>query len=329
MFKGSLAQLIGFTGILLFPLLVSAQGTGCWLRDATAPTPSTVYVLCEQGTVHVTTDGGTTWTARDTFAKSSLRTVESTDANHVLVAGDNGLILATEDGGKTWQPRTSNTTEHILSLSAVGSQVWGSGFSGVVINSADAGRTWKVQETGTRMTLQNIYFLDANRGWAVGWSGTILRTLDGGKKWEEVKTKESSWSLTSVYFRDANNGWAAGFGGQMLRSSDGGATWRKLDSAVKAELKDVEFDRSNRAWVTSDEQFLMSTDGGEKWTPVKPSKNFFLRKLFKVGDTLWAVGQLGVLKQGAGTDWTPIASLVPAAAPRPVAPAAAPPAQKK
>lgn len=329
MSKGtSLARLIGSIGVLALPFLASAQGTGCWLRDAVAPTATTVYVLCEQGTVHITKDAGATWLAVDTGAKTKLTSMAAVDTDHVVLVGDSGTILATGDGGKTWQAVVNDkketvTKENLLAINNAGSQLWTSGFDGAILHSTDGGRTWDTQTSGTTMGLEDIFFLDANRGWAVGWSGTILRTADGGKKWEDVKSKNATWTLSSVYFRDANNGWAAGFAGQLLQSRDGGATWEKQDSSVKASLKDVMFDNANRAWITSDEQFLLSEDGGVKWRAVKTDRNVFLRRLIPVGNSLWAVGQLGVLKQGTGLTWTAVASLVPAAA-KPPAAAAAP-----
>jgi len=277
--------------------------------------------------MNITADGGATWSAVDTGAKVKLRAMAALDAGHAIVVGDGGLILATDDGGKTWRERNDAknkhfTPQHLLALSAVGNQLWTSGFDGALWHSVDGGRNWEVQKTGTHMALEDIYFLDADHGWAVGWSGTLLRTLDGGKKWEAINSKAlaAAWSLSSVYFHDLKNGWAAGFSGQLLRSRDGGATWEAQDSSSKSWLKDIEFDSSNRGWITSDEQFLVSEDGGEKWNPVKIQKNLFLRKLLHVGDSLWAVGQLGVLKQGPGLTWTPVTSLVPRAASQVVTP---------
>src|ERR1019366_8777121 len=103
MSKGtSLARLIGSIGVLALPFLASAQGTGCWLRDAVAPNAATVYVLCEQGTVHITKDGGTNWLAVDTGDKVKLNALAALDADHVIAIGDRGTIIATSDGGKTW-----------------------------------------------------------------------------------------------------------------------------------------------------------------------------------------------------------------------------------
>jgi photosystem II stability/assembly factor-like uncharacterized protein len=131
--------------------------------------------------------------------------------------------------------------------------------------------------------------------------------VDGGKKWQAVASK-AQWSLTSIYFSDANNGWICGFSGQLLRTKDSGATWEVLPAPSKAWLKDVSVDRSNRMWIAADDQFLVSEDGGAKWRAVPVLTQAFLRKMLPVGNSLWAIGQLGMMRQ-EGADWKPVDTL--------------------
>jgi hypothetical protein len=74
----------------------------------------------------------------------------------------------------------------------------------------------------------------------------------------------------------------------------------------------VAVDRAKRVWITADDVFLVSEDGGEKWKPVEVEDHLYLRKLFYVGDNLWALGQLGLMRQdGTSVNWKLIESLVP------------------
>ncbi len=302
---------------LLGVSLAGAQETSCRFRDGAAPTASVAYVLCEPSTVMVTTDGGATWAARDTGAEGRLRAITFTDVNRGFVAGNGGLLLATEDGGKTWQVRQTGTTESLTDIEFVGQSGWISGYTGVLLHSGDGGRTWTRQTTGTSQSLESIFFLDAERGWAVGWAGTILRTANGGRNWEQIKTSAASWSLSSVYFRDAKNGWAVGFAGQILRSRDGGTTWDAQTSPVRSWLTCVLFDGSNRGWITVDDGFLVSEDGGESWRSLPVGKQAFLSKMVRVSDSIWALGQFQALKQAdAKMAWQKIEKLVPIAAGR-------------
>jgi photosystem II stability/assembly factor-like uncharacterized protein len=299
---------------LILPLLAFASDTQhCYLRDAAVPTASTAYLLCEQGLLYSTSDAGATWAAHDTGASVILHAVSFFDATHGLVVGDTGTLLATDDGGKTWQMRTSGTTQHLLSVFTLGNQAWTSGFDGTLLHSADAGRTWDKQNSGTTMALESIFFLDAERGWSVGWSGTILRTADGGKTWTTIKTDAAEWSLATVRFFDANNGWAAGFSGQLLHSTDGGITWKALKSPTQSWLTSLAIDRSKRLWVAADDHVLVSEDGGQNWQAIPVPSSFFVARVFSVGDSLWGLAALGLVKQtGPGLQWKHDETFIPA-----------------
>jgi photosystem II stability/assembly factor-like uncharacterized protein len=311
-----LAKLMGAGALLLLPLLAAASDKDhCYLRDASAPTPSSAFLLCEQGLVYATTDSGATWTARDTAASVTLHAISFSDENHGFVAGEGGTLLATGDGGKTWQARNTGSTEHVLTIFTLGDRAWAGGFDGTILYSSDRGATWAKQKAGTTMALENIFFLDPDHGWAVGWSGTILRTADGGKTWENVKTAAASWSLAAVHFNDLKNGWAVGFAGQLLRSGDGGATWVAQKSPAQSWLTSVAADHSNRLWIAGDDQLLHSEDGGGTWHAI-PVENMFVSRVFPLGGSLRALGELGILKQGGSTglEWKRDETLVPAGA---------------
>ena len=64
-------------------------------------------------------------------------------------------------------------------------------------------------------------------------------------------------------------------------------------------------------WVTYDDGLLKSEDGGATWKPIKTEGRYFLSRLFRVGDTLWAVGQSVILRQTGPSEWKRIDSLVP------------------
>jgi photosystem II stability/assembly factor-like uncharacterized protein len=301
---------------LLLPLLASASDKEhCYLRDASSPAASSAYLLCEQGLVYGTTDSGATWTAHDTGAAVILHGISFFDGTHGITVGDEGTLLATEDGGKTWQARSTGTKEHLLSIFTLGKEAWTGGFDGILLHSADGGRTWTKQNSGTSMALESIFFLDADHGWAVGWSGTILRTVDGGKTWQLIKTDAASWSLAAVRFIDAKTGWAVGFSGQLLRSRDGGATWEVQKSPALSWLTSLAVDRSKRIWIAADDHLLVSEDGGNNWKAIPVEGNYFIARVFPMGDSLWALAELGILKQtGNGLQWKHDESFVPAGA---------------
>jgi photosystem II stability/assembly factor-like uncharacterized protein len=300
-----------FAGLSLFSTsLFGSDKDHCFLRDVSAPSDSTAYLLCGQGFVYATTDGGATWNPRDTGASEVLHGIAFADSTRGFVVGDAGTLLGTTDGAKTWQRRTANTKEHLLTIFALGNEAWAGGFDGTLIHSPDGGATWSKQDSGTTMALEGMFFLDANHGWIVGWSGTILRTSDGGNKWERIKTDAATWSLGAVRFRDLKEGWAAGFEGQLLHTRDGGATWEAQKTSSTSDFTGIALDRANHVWIAADDQVLES-DNGEQWRSVAVDNNPFITKIFTLGTSMWALGELGLFKQTAER-WQADDNFVPA-----------------
>jgi photosystem II stability/assembly factor-like uncharacterized protein len=295
--------------LCLAPAVLSAADDehNCTIRDAAAPSSSITYVLCEQGLLLVTGDEGATWATRKIADASGLSAMSFITVNRGLTVGDGGAILATVDGGKTWTRRTSGTTENLSGIQMQGEEGWTVGFDGVILHTADGGGTWAAQKSGVTQSLEALYFLDAKNGWAVGWSGTILHTADGGNTWKQVKATAAMWSLSSIHFTDAQNGFISGFAGQLLRTKDGGATWDPVKTPYSGWLTSVTFDNSNRAWITTDDGLLLSTDGGSTWKMTNGEAQFFLNKLRRTPSAVWALGPFGLMKQtGSGTEWKKI-----------------------
>jgi photosystem II stability/assembly factor-like uncharacterized protein len=284
----------------------AAEERACNMRDAALPTNSITYVLCEQGLLLVTKDEGATWAQRKIASPGALRAVAFLDVNRGVTVGDRGAILATDDAGRTWKARESGSTENLTDIQMVGEQGWIVGYDGVILHSADGGKTWSKQNSTVSLSLECLYFLDAQNGWASGWSGTVLHTTDGGNKWQVVKIPGAQWSLSSIFFSDPRNGWISGFAGQLFRTRDGGATWETKKTPVSGWLTSIGFDGANRGWITTDSGFLMSQDGGETWKLQPTETQLFLNKVLRNTGTTWALGPFGLLKQTGATQWKKI-----------------------
>src|SRR6185295_4458124 len=109
----------------------------------------------------------------------------------------------------------------------------------------------------------------------------------------------------------AKNGFISGFAGQLLRTKDGGATWTGVKTPYSGWLTAVTFDGAGRGWITTDDGFLLSTDGGDNWKLVPNESDtesqLFLNKLLRTTGVVWALGPFGLMKQtGDGTKWKKI-----------------------
>jgi photosystem II stability/assembly factor-like uncharacterized protein len=288
-----------FALIAVLPAFAADERT-CTMRDAALPTNTQTLVLCDQGLVLVTSDDGGTWSTRRIGPNGGFRAISFSDPTSGLAVGDGGQIFATSDTGRTWQARSAGVKDNLTDIQMNGKEGWIAGYSGVVLHTGDGGQTWTPQNTGTKLSLEALMFSDDLNGWAVGWSGTVLHTTDGGKTWNAVKNTGASWTLSSIYFRDDKLGFLSGFAGQLFRTKDGGKTWEQRKTPVSGWLTSMAGDAANRIWITTDEGFLVSADGGDSWKLQKAETKLFINKLLRNTGSIWALGPFGLLKQQAG-----------------------------
>jgi photosystem II stability/assembly factor-like uncharacterized protein len=129
--------------------------------------------------------------------------------------------------------------------------------------------------------LNDVYFIDAQRGWAVGDWGVIWHTEDGGRQWH-LQHLAVDCSLHSVFFIDEKTGWAAGgythpythtSRGILLFTRDGGRCWQLHDKLLLPSLRRIRFFDSRRGWAIAARCDLFpaglffTSDGGLSWSP--------------------------------------------------------------
>ncbi|MEZ5401824.1 MAG: YCF48-related protein [Bryobacteraceae bacterium] len=278
-------------------------GPPCWIQDAVA-IGSDVWLACDRGAVIHSSDFGKTWQRHPIPAEYRVRSMAFVDAKRGFVVGDNGALLKTTDGGNQWTPARPPVENDFREIFFLGERGWLAGYGGTMLHTADGGETWTPQDTGTRQSIEAIYFVDANRGWGVGWAGTVLRTVNGGETWEEIRAPAAEWSLSGVYFKDANEGWAVGMLGQILHSTDGGKSWEAIGSGSKSWLRAVYVDASGHGWITAENDILETADGGKTWKQAGKEGWIFLERFVHVNGELWAVGPFGIYRKAAGdNEW--------------------------
>jgi photosystem II stability/assembly factor-like uncharacterized protein len=275
---------------------------GCRIADGAA-VGQNIWLLCSEKRLLASSDQGKTFRQVALATDVRLRAMAFLDASRGFIGGDNGTLLATTDGGKTWNKVTVPSPSSFYDIFFLGELGWVTGADRTVLHSADGGKTWAAQDAGKTQTLESIFFTSPQHGVAVGWNGMILRTTDGGKTWTEIKAESAQWSLTQVYFKDANNGWAVGMFGEILRTRDGGATWSQQESPVTNTFGAITFDTKGRGWIATDNDLLLSEDGGDTWKPVGFKAWIFPEALIRVGDAVWALGAQGIVKQNGSGQW--------------------------
>ena len=237
-------------------LLRSTDGGATWsLRDsgstrhlrAVARAANTGWAVGDGGTVLRSSDGGQSWTAQNTGSVQQLRGVAVLDAQHAWAVGDGGLVLVTSDSGASWSQHAAGVERLHAVAFADVLRGLAVGQGGAMVQSADGGQSWTAVDSGTGAHLRAVA-LSGSSAWAVGDAGTLLRSTDGGATWASVATGATG-ALRAVRFRNASEGWAVGEGGTVLYSANGGASWTLLDTGNGQDLTDLSVSGTEAAWA--------------------------------------------------------------------------------
>ena len=268
------------------------------------------WIAGDNGLLLETQDGGGTWTTLNSRSRQRLIGVHfpSLDPKWGWAMRRDGTVLYTTDG-ENWSagetpmrpgffeddpPRSFSINEVMFKQFSEG---WAAGSDGQIIHNQDGGPIWTPQRTSTGKNLYGIDMKHAPLGWAVGDDGIVQRTINGGGYWKFHETN-TGYSLYDVSFITKRKGWAVGAYGIILRTTGGGFKWEPLSSGVTADLYSVTALSKDEIYaVGSKGTILHSTDGGDTWEQEHTDigNNLYRIVRAKEGDTLWVVGQWGVV----------------------------------
>ena len=146
-------------------------------------------------------------------------------------------------------------------------------FSIILIITSGLYAQWEYQESGVRVRLTDVCFVDSLNGWSIGDSSTIISTIDGGKSWIKQLNPDTNRSLNKIQFIDQNVGYIIGNDGLILKSNNGGLEWLSINSDYTYNFSDLSFVNKRIGWITGWEEtpqtrtgvILHTSDGGIHW----------------------------------------------------------------
>ena len=129
--------------------------------------------------------------------------------------------------------------------------------------------------------LNDVCFVNEQKGWVVGEGGLIQFTGDGGTTWE-TQHKNETWdeNFKSVCFANENEGWVVGWG-QIYHTTNAGQNWEKQTKPYTlGDIEDVFFIDEDMGWIVGYYKIILkTTDGGENWIKISndldSGKDFF------------------------------------------------------
>ena len=252
------------------------------------------------GVLYTSTDGGVTWTARDTgsgsvpFVRNWTSVASSADGTRLVAAERDGQLFTSTDGGVTWTARDTGSgpvpflRDWIsVASSADGTRLVAATGAFQLYTSTDGGVTWTAREAN-RDWQSVASSADGTRLVAATNFGQLFTSTNGGLSWIQTEicdfcslsgVASSSDGIRLVVSVARENVGTNFFGGFLRTSTDGGAIWspsgRKLQwTAVASSADGVRLVAVDNGTNVANGQLYTSTDGGVTWTPREGNRNW-------------------------------------------------------
>ena len=209
--------------------------------------PLTAYCVDEDGYIHKTNDGGSTWSSYYT-THPDLQKICFINSNKGYCVGDNGLILQTTDAGNNWNQIESGADKSLNATSFVNENIgYISGDNNVVLKTTDGGNTWEFNMLSTLDNFKSISFINENVGYVAG--NELHKTYDGGITWEEIYS--SNRTFFDIKYTDENHGYAASSEG-IRYTVDGGNNWEIWDQGPYNVSRSIDITDSGSCYFVGD-----------------------------------------------------------------------------
>lgn len=119
--------------------------------------------------------------------------------------------------------------------------------------------------------IDDVFFLDSQRGWCATSNGKIYKTSNGGHTWE--KRYDSNSYFRCIEFYNDSIGYAGSLDAKFLRTTNGGQSWTNLAPSITplpSAVCGISIPDSLVAYAVgqwdSPAFFLKTTNGGQSWT---------------------------------------------------------------
>ncbi|MBS1684283.1 MAG: T9SS type A sorting domain-containing protein [Bacteroidetes bacterium] len=220
----------------------------------------------------------------------------------------------TTDGGSTWQSVTgaagslvdmaAPSATHLIAISQTHIYV-----------SFDGGSTFVSNGTSGGHILNDVFFINDNRGWVVQDDGQLQITVNGGSTWNDVSVSGAgnATDFQAVSFASSTIGSIGSKNGRIYYTTDGGSTWTQATTpnqlTADYTISSVKYLNTTVALASAtstthqDGLIVRSTDGGATWTTVQANTSEYITDMdFQDATTGYAVGILFAPRNSSGPE---------------------------
>uniref|UniRef100_UPI003BA40128 WD40/YVTN/BNR-like repeat-containing protein n=1 Tax=Emticicia sp. TaxID=1930953 RepID=UPI003BA40128 len=169
--------------------------------------------------------------------------------------------------------------------------------------------TWNTQNTNSTFKINDIFFINSNKGWAVGSGGRIYYTINGGQTWS-TSYVSSTVELKNVHFVSEMIGWCVGTTGKVYKTTNGGVSWVSItvNGILNTDIVySVYFVDSNTGWISFSNKVYKTVNAGISWTQESVMGPGALTDIYFLNNTTgWILTQYSDIHKtiNSGTTWT-------------------------
>jgi ligand-binding sensor domain-containing protein len=227
-----------------------------------------LFALTATGSLFLTSDYGTSWSALRLLCSSSSAFSMAVSGGNIYVGAENGICVS-NDFGATWTKANISVLDIAYSILIRGSEIF-TGTPYGVFSSTDGGANWSVTNSGMpNVTVRSL--MDKGDTVFAGTTGGVFRSTDNCAHWTEA-----DFGIPDIFqTRDIRalavcngNIFAASTGGVFF-SSDDGTSWTSINGGVQTSyvLSFAVVNGNIFAGTLSDGVFLFS-NSGKAWNDI-------------------------------------------------------------
>jgi photosystem II stability/assembly factor-like uncharacterized protein len=261
----------------------------------------------KNGNFFITTDGGNTWSFRNTGVNTTLNDVDFQDANNIWTTTTNFYYWST-NAGKSFSSFPGGSLGTTIRAISCGTNV----FMSVTNNLSTLSKLYQfvaLYLTNNTLGASEIYgtfALNSQNAWVCGADGKIARTPDCMWTWNQ-QVSGTAETLYGIHFNDASNGWAVGANGTIVHTVNGGTNWSSQVSGVNSILYSVKFVDNNNGWAVGENGVILhTTNGGANWSAQTSGTGRTLNRVaFANLTTGWVIADNGTVlyTTNGGSNW--------------------------
>ena len=195
---------------------------------------STVGYACgDGGTVYRTSDGGLTWTLKNSgLPNVKFNCVSFRDAAVGVIGGNNGTAYVTTNSGDSWTAFTTGTTRNILAAHYYPTIIYFVGEWGTILTTTGSPILTSVKSR-TRTDIRGISGINSSEVHLTGGGGFIRNNKNSSTEFLNFEVNPMMANLVGIAFSDANTGFAiSSLNDAIIKTTNGGVNWNLTAGAT-------------------------------------------------------------------------------------------------